>query len=65
MGTKLYFKCPGDDPVSRAVPEFFVCPNCGMDVAIWTDEIKGKCTFCNTVFQKNDTAKALNKKKFR
>jgi len=65
MGTKLYFKCPSDDPVSRAVPEFFVCPNCGMAVEIWADEIKGKCTFCNTVFQKKDTAKALDKKKFR
>jgi hypothetical protein len=21
MGTKLYFQCPGNDPVSRAVPE--------------------------------------------
>jgi hypothetical protein len=42
MGTKLYFQCPGNDPVSRAVPELFVCPYCGVDVEIWTDEIKGK-----------------------
>ena len=59
MGTKLYFQCPGNDPVSRAVPEFFVCPDCGMDVEIWTDEIKGKCASCNKLFQKDKTAKAM------
>ena len=65
MDTKLYFKCPGNDPVSRAVPELFVCPDCGMNIEIWTDETKGKCTYCNTVFQKNDTAKAVDNKQFR
>ena len=61
MGTKLYFQCPGNDPVSRAVPELFVCPDCGTDVEIWTDEIKGKCTSCNKLFQKDKTAKAMKK----
>jgi predicted metal-binding protein len=61
MGTKLYFQCPGNDPVSRAEPELFVCPDCGMDVEIWTDEIKGKCTSCNKSFQKDKTAKAMKK----
>jgi len=64
MGTKLYFKCPGNDPVSRAIPELFVCPDCGMNVEIWTDETKGKCTSCNTLFQKNDTVSTMGKKKF-
>jgi len=39
MGTKLYFQCLGNDPVSRAVPELLICPDCGTDVEIWTDEI--------------------------
>jgi predicted metal-binding protein len=61
MGIKLYFQCPGNDPVSKAVPELFVCLDCGMDVEIWTDEIKGKCTSCNKSFQKDKTAKAMKK----
>jgi len=62
MGTKLYFKCPGNDPVSRAVPELFVCPDCGMEVEIWTDEIKGKCPSCNRLFQKDKTDIVAEKK---
>jgi predicted metal-binding protein len=61
MGAKLYFKCPGNDPVSRAVPELFVCPDCGVEVEIWTDEFKGKCASCNRVFRKDDTTKAGEK----
>lgn len=61
MGAKLYFKCPGNDPVSRAVPEMYVCPDCGIGVEIWTDEIKGKCTSCKRVFQKDKTAMAAEK----
>ena len=62
MGTKLYFKCPGNDPVSRAVPEMFVCPDCGMEVEIWTDEIKGKCTSCKRVFWNDKALKVAEKK---
>ncbi len=61
MGAKLYFKCPGNDPVTRAVPEMFACPDCGTEVEIWTDECKGKCASCNRVFQKDKTAKAMEK----
>jgi predicted metal-binding protein len=62
MGTKLYFKCPGNDPVSRAVPELFACPDCGTDVEIWTDENKGKCASCNRVFRKDNKTKTGKKK---
>jgi predicted metal-binding protein len=62
MSTKLYFKCPGNDPVSRAVPEMFVCPDCGLEVEIWTDELKGKCASCNRVFQKDRIDIAVKKK---
>ena len=53
MDTKLYFKCPGNDPVSRAFPELFTCPDCGTDVEMWMVENKGKCASCSRVFQKN------------
>ena len=62
MATKLYFKCPGNDPVSRAIPELFDCPDCGTDVEIWTDENKGKCASCNRVFRKDNTTKTGEKK---
>ena len=62
MGTKLYFKCPGNDLVSRALPEMFVCPDCFMEVEIWTDEIKGRCEFCNRVFRKNKTERVAEEK---
>lgn len=64
MGTKLYFKCPGNDPVSRAVPELFVCPDCGTEVEIWTDEFKGKCASCNRAFRKDNTANTGEKKPY-
>ena len=62
MGPKLYFTCPGNDPVSRAVPEMFVCPDCGMEVEIWTDEIKGRCTSCKRVFRNDKALKASEEK---
>lgn len=65
MGAKLYFKCPGNDPVSRAVPKLFSCPDCGTDVEIWTDEFKGKCTSCNSVFLKDPTTNSKKKKPYK
>jgi len=65
MSTKLYFKCPGNDPVSRAVPELFFCPDCGVEFEIWTDEIKGKCASCNRVFQKDKTKIVAEKKMYK
>ncbi len=62
MGPKLYFTCPGNDPVSRAVPEMFVCPDCGMEVEIWTDEIKGRCTSCKRAFRSDKALKVSEKK---
>ena len=65
MGTKLYFKCPGNDPVSRAVPELIVCPDCGVEVEIWTDEIKGKCASCNRVLKKDKTKIVAEQKMYK
>ena len=41
-------KCPGSDPVSKAVPESFACTRCGGAVEIWTDEKGGECPACGT-----------------
>jgi len=65
MGTKLYFKCTGNYPVSRALPELIVCPDCGVEVEIWTDEIKGKCASCNRVFKKDKTKIVAEQKMYK
>ena len=54
MTTPDYLKCPGSDPVSTALPEFFPCPECETDIEIWTDGSGGKCPSCNTYFKKGN-----------
>lgn len=50
-------KCPGTDPTKKAVPELFVCPECGGDVEIWSDEKKGKCLSCKKVILRDQLKK--------
>lgn len=57
MTNPEYLKCPGGDPVSRAVPELIPCPECGIDIEIWTDEPGGKCTSCLNYFKKSQPIK--------
>lgn len=52
MTTPDYLKCPGGDPVSKAVPEFYPCPACDADIEIWSDEVGGKCLSCKFYFKK-------------
>ncbi len=47
-----FFKCPGSDPSAWAKPEIFLCPDCKSEVDIWTDEKKGRCPFCKTIFER-------------
>jgi predicted metal-binding protein len=49
MSLSEYFKCPGPDSSKRAFPEITPCPDCGGEVEIWTDEIKGKCPDCGRI----------------
>jgi HD superfamily phosphodiesterase len=41
--------CPGSKLIRQPKPEMFDCPNCGAEVEIWTDEVKGTCPRCKTV----------------
>jgi len=52
-------RCAGDDPTKKAMPEIYVCPECGDEVEIWTDETKGKCSSCSRLIMK-DQVKATN-----
>lgn len=47
-----FLKCPGSDPSAWAKPEIFLCPDCKSEVDIWTDEKKGRCPFCKTIFER-------------
>src|SRR4030066_152981 len=38
--------CPGSKLLRQPAPELFPCPNCGTEVEIWTDELKGICPSC-------------------
>ena len=44
--------CPGAKHVRQLKPEIFSCQNCGEEVEIWSDEIKGVCNNCQkTIFR--------------
>ncbi len=43
-------QCPGEDITQNQVPESFLCPKCGGEVEIWSDENSGKCVDCKEIF---------------
>ncbi len=45
----MHTVCPGSKLLRHPKPEMFDCPNCGAEVEIWTDELKGVCPRCKTV----------------
>ncbi len=46
---KMHTICPGAKQIRQPKPELFDCPNCGSEVEIWTDELRGVCPSCKTV----------------
>jgi hypothetical protein len=38
--------CPGAKFLRQPRPEMFPCPDCGEEVEIWSDEIRGTCSAC-------------------
>jgi len=51
--------CPGAKLIRQPAPEIFKCPNCGEEVEIWTDELRGKCSKCGTVVIKDQEQSCL------
>lgn len=43
------FQCPGSSRFKKPEPEDIVCPHCGSDVEIWTDEINTTCPNCKRI----------------
>ena len=44
----MHTVCPGAKMIRQPKPEMFDCPQCGSEVEIWTDELKGVCPQCKT-----------------
>ena len=44
----MHTVCPGAKLIRQPKPEDFDCPNCGAEVEIWTDELRGVCLRCKT-----------------
>lgn len=44
----MHTVCPGAKLIRQPMPEMFDCPNCGAEVEIWTDELRGVCPRCKT-----------------
>ena len=50
-------KCPGSKSVREPIPEIHICPDCGEEVEIWTNELKRKCSSCGkAIVREIDTA---------
>lgn len=46
--------CPGIDYFIRPKVNYEECKSCGGRVEYWTDENKGECIDCGTVFEKGE-----------
>lgn len=43
MKDSFRFEYPDENPLTLATPEIFKCPECDVDIEIWTDEIGRIC----------------------
>ena len=55
----MRMECPGARLIREPKPEIFICPNCGEEVEIWTDETKRVCPKCKTTVYKGQTQNCL------
>ena len=44
----------------QPAPEIFTCPDCGGEVEIWTDELRGTCPQCSRTVLKESTQSCLD-----
>jgi len=58
MDPTAFGKCPGQDRKAPPTPELFVCPGCGGNVEIWSDEAKRTCPSCKTQVIRDTAQKA-------
>lgn len=56
-------KCPGAKGFHSPVPEFKPCPKCGVEIEVWSDEIKAVCPKCKYILW-SDKATCLDWCKF-
>lgn len=42
----LYKGCPGAITIREASPEYVICPHCGQETELWSDERIGHCHHC-------------------
>lgn len=55
-----YKFCPGAKLLRQPAPEIFICPSCGEEVEIWTDEIKARCPNCKRTVFRNESMSCLD-----
>jgi len=51
----VYDKCPGTSSVSRPDLLLIVCPKCGEEVEVFSDEEKVVCDSCSTIVTREKT----------
>jgi len=39
--------CPGARTVKEICPEYMLCPHCGVEVEVWSDEFRARCPQCH------------------
>ena len=48
-------RCPGSASFLQPKPEAVLCPDCGADVEIWSDEASGQCRGCRRIVIRTET----------
>lgn len=57
-------ECPGVKFFKQPEAEILRCPNCSIEVEIWTDEVKAACPQCKTVVTREQGQSCLDWCKF-
>jgi len=45
----MFTRCPGANSILEPLPELVTCPHCGMEVEMFTTEMKLKCYHCGEI----------------
>lgn len=52
--------CPGSIGIKQPKPEYHLCPSCGYEVEIWTDELRRHCPNCHTLVVRGQQASCID-----